>query len=119
MTIYAVGKFNNIYDGYDLLSETIDRIKASMEQDIISDNSHDPKLVVTIEQANQPSIYGMNGMGIVGFKITVLTCLSRVKVRDYDYPWDTIVLADYQTYNDYTYDGEFFHVARDDSKRSS
>lgn len=119
MTIYAIGKFNGVYNEYDINQDLIDGISETIKRDIIDDNSHDPKISVDIRQAHQPSIYGMNGVGILYFIITVLTCLKRIKVRDYDYPWDNIMLADYQTYNDYTYDGDFFHIARNDSERDS
>lgn len=119
MTLYAIGKFNSIYNEYDINQDYIDSIMNTIKQDIIDDNSHDIKINVDIKQAHEPSIYGMNGIGILHFTITVLTCLKKIKIRDYDYPWDNIMLADYQTNNDYTYDGDFFHIARNDSVRDS
>ncbi len=118
MTIKAIGKFDGVfYDGFKIDEQKIDSILMKIKQDIEEDNKEEDERITVnrVELNHGPTVYGVNGQGILEIDITILTCLARVKVRTYDYSWDSIILADYQNKYDYTYDENFFHIARNDS----
>jgi membrane carboxypeptidase/penicillin-binding protein PbpC len=119
MTIEAIGRFNGLYVGgvydEDLAAALFKQIKDTIEED---NAEFDPKIKVSyIGLTCPPKMIGMGGGAYLDIEISIVTYLKHVKIRDFDYPWDSLIQKGYQTNNDYTYDEEFFHNFRNDAER--
>lgn len=119
MTIKLIGKFNDLYDGFKLKNDRVQEILDLIKSDIIEDHEfEDPNIFVSkCELFDEPLIYGMQGVGVLHVEVVVVTFLSRVCIRQYDYPWDNMIELDQQNKWDYDYDCKFFYIARANCER--
>ncbi len=119
MTIQVKGKFNNIFNGFELSPDRIREVLDNIRHTIIGDNiEEDPKFSISRCGTIGPAvIVGSEGAGRLTIEIVMVTCLDKVKIRSFDYDWDMMVFMDKQNKFDYTYDEKFFHNFRDDAER--